>query len=312
MTKWLQKKVSLKYQLSDFTIASATLKLECYSANPLDDAPLDLEQLTLPPKEDDSQGFLLHSQPVQPGQAKIRRCQGLIYYLPQQYKHCFINMRQSFEDYKSKFSSKTRSTINRKVKKFAKHSGGTINWKSYKTEQQLAEFFDLAREVSRLTYQEKLLDAGLPDSQEFIQQAICRAKEDGIRAFILFDGQRPVSYLYLPIKDEVLIYAYLGYDPEYMKLSVGTVLQWLAMEELFLEGRFLAFDFTEGESPHKLLFSTDIVSCANIYILHSSFRNSFLVYVHLMLNKFSTWLGNILERWGIKAKIRRFIRFSGK
>jgi hypothetical protein len=67
-----------------------------------------------------------------------------------------------------------------------------------------------------------------------------------VRAYLLFDGERP--YLYCPVQGDVVIYRYLGYDPDYARMSVGTVLQWLALEELFREARFRMFDFTEGES----------------------------------------------------------------
>ncbi|QJQ07721.1 GNAT family N-acetyltransferase [Undibacterium piscinae] len=49
--------------------------------------------------------------------------------------------------------------------------------------------------------------------------------------------------MYCPIVDDALIYAYLGYDPDYLKLSVGTVLQWLALQDMFAETRFKIFDF---------------------------------------------------------------------
>ena len=90
--------------------------------------------------------------------------------------------------------------------------------------------------MAKKTYQEKLLDAGIPESERFVREMESLAAQDQVRAYILFDRERPVSYLYCPVEDGTLIYAYLGYDPDYMKLSVGTVLQWLAVEQLFGEG----------------------------------------------------------------------------
>jgi CelD/BcsL family acetyltransferase involved in cellulose biosynthesis len=172
----------------------------------------------------------------------------------------------------------------------------------------MREFFRQARVVSKSSYQERLLDAGLPDSEEFIRGAEALASEDRLRAYLLFDGERPVAYLYCPITDGVLSYSYLGYDPSYMDKSVGLVLQWLAVQELFSEARFRYFDFTEGQSDHKRLFSTHQRHCGNVFIVRRSLRNAAIIYGHLATDRFSRWLGETLERFGVKAKIMRFGR----
>ena len=132
-----------------------------------------------------------------------------------------------------------------------------------------------------------------------------------MRGFILFHQDRPVSYLYCPIDNGVLIYAFLGYDPEYMNLSAGTVLQWLALEYLFEERSFRFFDFTEGESEHKKLFATHSVQCANVFFLRSNLRNKFLLHSQKAFDDFSKFAGNALHQLGIKTMVRKLMRFGG-
>lgn len=277
----------------------------------LDEAPLEGAP-TLPIDElmPGCEGYLIRSLPVASDLPTISRRGNYLCYVPLQYQHCHIDFSLSFEGYQRKFSSKTRSTIHRKIRKYSEHCGGTIIWKTYKSPGEMREFFALARTVSRLTYQERLLDAGIPRSEEFIHQAESLAAGQGVRAYILFDGEKPVSYLYCPARDGVLIYSYLGYDPAYMHLSVGTVLQWLALEQLFNEGCFRYFDFTEGQSDYKRLFATHQRQCANVFLVKSCLRNVVVIYSHLCMNRFSTWLGMLLNRMGIKAKVKRFLRFA--
>jgi hypothetical protein len=214
------------------------------------------------------------------------------------------------EKYQKKFSSKTRSTINRKIRKYAEHCGGNIVWKTYQRPDEMREFFGLARLVSKVTYQERLLDAGIPGTEDFIRRAESLAALQCVRAYILFDRERPVSYLYCPARDGVLIYAYLGYDPTYMKMSVGTVLQWLALEQLFNEAHFRYFDFTEGESDHKRLFATHQRRCANVLLVKNNLRNCLLIYSQILMDRFSRWLGTGLASLGARATMRRFLRFA--
>src|SRR5512139_3024605 len=103
-------------------------------------------------------------------------------------------------------------------------------------------------------------------------QALAEAGQ--VRAYLLFDNDRPVAYLYCPASKGVLLYQYLGYDPEYSSWSVGTILQWLALEQLFGERTYELFDFTEGQSDQKRQFSTHSVRCANVYFLRRTLVNS--------------------------------------
>lgn len=310
MSSWEFRPVPFKFQLSDRTLFSVSVPLQV-KAYRLTDNMTPLAQL-LPPSDalaQGSQGYSLRSVPVTDVQPTISRVQGYIRYVPLQYRHYYIDLKQSFEEYQSTFSSKTRSTINRKVRKYAKANQDRVEWKSYRTPAEMREFFPLARQVSAKTYQEKLLDAGLPDSDEFLEHILSMAAQDNVRAWILFQGDRPVSYLCCPANDGVLVYAYQGYDPDYMQLSVGTVLQWLALEQLFEETRFSIFDFTEGESQHKRLFATHDLQCVNVFFLKNTLRNHLLVRMHSMMNNLFEAAGALLDRWGVKSRIKKLLRF---
>lgn len=312
MNHWQLCQVPFKFQLSDWTLFSVQLPLQMRSVRLSDQiSPVAVVEPPIDELMPESQGFVIRSLPVSAPLAILGKAGSFLFYTPLQYQHYYIDLRQTFESYQKKFSPKTRSTIQRKVKKYAEHSGGAISWKTYKSPQEMRDFFRHAREVSKLTYQERLLDAGIPDSEDFIAQAVSLAAAQGLRAYILFDGQRPVSYLYCPAEDGVLNYAYLGYDPNYMKMSVGTVLQWLAVEQLFQEGCFKYFDFTEGQSEHKRLFATHQQQCANVFLVKRTLKNTILLKSHILMDKLSHSLGTMLDRFGIKAKVKRWLRFSG-
>jgi CelD/BcsL family acetyltransferase involved in cellulose biosynthesis len=311
VSRWQYRPVSFKYQLSDWTLFSISLRLQVRMASPFDEPP---PAMTPTPPTDElmegSQGFLIRGLPIAKALPVVSRTRGYLTYVPLQYQHCYIDLGLTLESYQNAFSSKTRSTIKRKIRKYSQHCGGTIPWRTYKTPEEMREFVRLARAVSKLTYQERLLDAGIPDTEDFIHHAESLAHDDRVRAYILFDGERAVSYLYCPVQDGILIYAYLGYDPDYMQMSVGTILQWLAVEQLFQEARFRYFDFTEGQSDHKRLFATHQLQCANVFFVKRSIRNTTVIYSQLFINRVSRWVGTTLDRWGMRARIRRFLRFT--
>ena len=309
---WNCQQVPIRIQLGDKTLLSPKLWLQVREAGLGDESPPVSE--LIPPTDtlqSNSQGFLIRSLRTAGTQPTLRRRNGYLCYVSSQYPRYYIDMRQSFAEYKSKFSAKTRSTINRKIRKYADYCGGEIQWKVYKAVGDMAEFFKLARAVSATTYQEKLLDAGLPESEKFFLEMEQLARQQRLRGFVLFHDSRPVSYLYCPVKPSgVVIYAFLGYDPTYMNFSVGTILQWLALEHLFEENSFRFFDFTEGQSDHKKLFATHSVQCANVFFLRSSLRNRTLLYMQRAMGRLSHLVGNKLDQFGLKSKVKKMMRFG--
>jgi hypothetical protein len=308
---WKYRQVTLKFQLSDISLFKVSLALQLKNIS-LTENLAAVEEL-IPPSEtcrSDSQGYAIRSLPVKKVFPTITKKNNFYCYVQKQYQHCYIDMQLSFDEYKQKFSSKSRSTMNRKLNKFEEYCENKNSWRVYKTPDEMLVFHSLARQVSEKTYQEKLLDAGIPNSPRFVKEMMALAADQQVRGYILFNDTAPVSYLYCPIVDDALIYAYLGYDPDYLKLSVGTVLQWRALQDMFAENRFKIFDFTEGQSEHKRFFSTHELSCVNVLFLRANIKNWILIYSHYFMDSLSKGLGDFLNRFGLKTKIKKILRFG--
>ena len=196
----------------------------------------------------------------------------------QAYQRYYIDMAgRSYGEYIATFSSKTRSTFNRKRRKLAEHSGGALDLREFHAESEVEAFMADAVPLSHRTYQTRLLDAGLPEGPEALAGMKALARVDELRAYILyFDGQ-PISYLYLPTTGGIVTYSYLGYDPDHAHLSVGTVLQMEVLERLFAEQRYRYFDFTEGEGAHKAMFGTASVAACTFFLLRPTAVNRLLI-----------------------------------
>ncbi len=221
----------------------------------------------LPPLPERADGYLVTGL-GQALEAELKSLHpGLRAFVRHRYPRHYASLRGGFDAYLAGFSGKTRSTLKRKTRKLADRSGGTLDFRSYSRPEQVEEFYRHARAVSARTYQERLLDAGLPEGEGALAEMRDLAARGEMRAWLLFLDGRPISYLYAPADGDTLIYAYLGYDPDHAGLSPGTVLQLEAMRELMTEGRFRIFDFTEGEGQHKRQFATGSVDCVDLLLL---------------------------------------------
>jgi CelD/BcsL family acetyltransferase involved in cellulose biosynthesis len=306
--------VRLKYHLGEVPLFSVAFELAVLSTHFTRLSRRPEETLEAVETKTTGDGILLRSHPIEQRLPRIGRARDrdLLRYVPSQYERRYIDLEGTFEDYLERFSSKSRSTLRRKVRKFGQLCGGEPDWRTYRTPAEMEEFYRLARGVSQKTYQERLLDAGLPETDEFRKRMLEAAERDETRGYLLFHGERPVAYLHCPVHEGVVFYGYLGYDPEYAKWSPGTVLQHLALERLFQEPDLKMFDFTEGEGAHKSFFSTHGVLCADIYYLKRTLRNRFLIRLHTTLDSFSRAVVRLLDRLGLKERIKRLIRRGGK
>lgn len=226
----------------------------------------------------------------------------------QDYRRHYIAMADStFDEYLNRFSAKTRSTLRRKGRKLAKEAGDyTIS--EHRTPAEVEQFITAALPLSARTYQARLLDAGLPDTPDARKAMLEQAEADRMRCFLLSLGQQPIAYLSLPVEGDTLVYAHLGYDPDYARHSPGTVLQLEALERLFAEARFRWFDFTEGEGAHKAMFGTDSVDCASFLLLAPTAANRALLGARSTFDGAVKTGKAIAERSGALARVRAALR----
>jgi CelD/BcsL family acetyltransferase involved in cellulose biosynthesis len=305
--------VPFKYRVGEITLATIVRRMVVRPQDPfVEKAGATFVELTIDGLPRSTDGLLLRSAPVKERLPRVRLQSYWIEYVPRQYERYFVDLRSSHEEYLKSFSRKSRSSLRRKVRRFEQESGGSISWKRYATPREIEDFHQLAREVSRDTYQERLLDAGLPADDGFRQGVIRAAEEGNVRGYLIFLERRAVAYLFCPIRDGIVQYSYLGYRPEYESLSPGTVLLWLVIEDLLKEGKHRIFDFTEGAdaSSHsqKRLFSTSSVSCADVYLLRRTFFNLFVVLTHTTVEGIVEHTGLLMERVGLKRTVKRLAR----
>lgn len=256
----------------------------------------------------DADVVFVASLPVRGELPRMSRVSAGLRYVANQYPRYFVDLTSSFDTYLGRFSSKSRSTLQRKVKKYAEYTGERTPVRVYRTQDELAEFRTLAAELSSQSYQERLHDKGLPRDDAYWHDVFARSSRGEIFGFILFAKSAPAAYMLCPINDGVAIYEHLGYAPDYGHLSPGTVLQYHALACLFAEPAVRAFDFTQGGGEHKRFFASASVHCVDVYYFPYRLNSVLLAYSHAGIDSLSTWLGTTLERFGLKARVRRWLR----
>jgi CelD/BcsL family acetyltransferase involved in cellulose biosynthesis len=300
-----------RYRLGDITLATHRLPVREVQHHFLAD-PTSLEEIVALAAAADGEALLGRSVPIPARRPPLERRGHLVIYTSSQYRHHYIDLRSgSFDTYLAGFSSKTRSAITRKVRKLEAASGGRLDWQSYRTPADVGKFLPEALALSSRTYQHQLLRAGLPSSDAFRAELLEAAARDAFRGYLLRLAGAPIAYLCCPSAGRALLYEWVGYDREHAARSPGTVLQYLALKELFAERSFHFFDFTEGDGAHKELFGRGAVECGDLLVLRRGLPTSMLLGSHRLFRRGAARLTDALERFNLKQPLKRLLRRGG-
>lgn len=310
---WHRERLSLPFrfgelQLLEVPLDAAVMKRHFAALEPRDGRTFPERAIA----ESGGGVAVIHSCPVHGRLPRVGVLGGRgIRYVPCHYPRYYTDTTGDFEAYlQSRFSSKTRSTLRRKVRKLGKATGGgEPDLREYRLPEEIEEWHRLARQVSATTYQERLLKRGLPEGERFLAETRALAERGAFRGYLLFDGERPIAYLSCPVLEGgALLYDHVGHDPDYEKLSPGTVLLFLVLERAFADPSVRIFDFTEGEGDHKARFATHEEECADVFFFTPRPRHLVTVGAHLAIDGAASGAARLLERLGLKERVRQLAR----
>jgi len=302
----LSTEVSLKFRFGDWCIHVQRLagSVLCQDFTSVPPAPAMSVKL-----DPDSQVLLMRARPLPARLPLLDLTRDTIRYVPVQYLRHYVDLSGGFAAYVRKFSRRSRSELQRKVRRFSEDSKASPVWREYRCPAEMPEFHRLARQVSERSFQARL-GVGLPVTEEFRSQLAARAAQDSVRGFILFHGNRPAAYELCHANGGCLTGEHCGYDPEFARLSPGTVLLYCVLEHLFAQQSFARLDFGAGDAEYKASFATGSVLCGDIYYFRKSRKNFCLVAAHCALRGAWWCAAKTLDFVRLRRRLKKLLRRS--
>lgn len=260
---------------------------------------------SLPVPEAD--GFLVRQASPRLFAPGVGRLKQWVSYVPRIDKLHYVEITGTFEDYLGRRSAKSRYNLKRAIQKLQRSDSGSI-FEILTDAKDMARFQKAACLISRETYQSKLLDAGFPESSEYLASMVAIAEKGCARAYLLKEKGEPIAFAWCTSQERQLTYQIIGYLPSRAAVSPGSVLLTLILEDVFRLGYYDRFDFGVGDAPYKSSFATHTMEFADVYLFRPKWRSILLVNAHWQTEKFSVAIGNLLERWGFKKHIKLLMR----
>lgn len=302
-------RVRLKFLLGELVLASWRPRL--LVADPLHfgmpdwpEAP-EVIQAALPA---DADGFLCRKVDVERFTPGIGRYGDFICYVGYRDVLHFVEITGSFDEYLKRFSTKSRHNLARSVRHFLARDPSHNGCEVYTAPDEMARFQHEAAAISESTYQTRLLGAGFRSDAESLQGMVVAAERGDARGYLLRDGERAIAFAWCRRKGDSLVYDTIGYLPECAKLSPGSVLLYLILQDLFSNRLFAMLDFGPGEAQYKSMFGTGQYAFEDVYLLRRTLRHRLLTSAHYRLGKLSSSAGAALERHGLKKRVKMLFR----
>ena len=222
--------------------------------------------------------------------------------------HYRIDLPASYETFLAGMRKKQRDDIKRIARNLHRLCAGDWAYVSFDKPEQVEDFLEQAIPVSELTFQYKLMCAGLSDRPKLLRQFSALAEQGIWRGHLLRCRGKAVAFAYGYQLDDVYYFYETGYDPGWSHASVGKVLLVQIIRQVIASGTVRQFDFLYGDQDYKRRFANLSSMDAEYYLLPRTPLNMLLATGVSGTRRCAEGIGQALDRMGLKAKVRSLLR----
>lgn len=228
-------------------------------------------------------------------------------------KRCLVQLKGDFDIYMKSLKGKVRNEFKNRIKYMASLSEADLNLRCFTTKSDIDDFLKDGRIISEKTYQWRILDSGLKYEEALRHKLDLAEARGNFRSYILYIKGKPVSFVFGYIMNGFYVFDSIGYDPEYSKQHVGVLIHILYIKDLCENCPELkASDLLSGENLFKKRVSNLFTLEQDFNIFPRTFKGMFIAYPHIIICKLSDSIRDLLDKWGLKDKIKKMMRGQGK
>jgi hypothetical protein len=229
----------------------------------------------------------------------------------QSYLRRLFEVGESLDTYLQSLPSTARKDLRRSLRRFRQRFGDQVEVEIFRSPDEVESFLRKVEPVSARTYQARLLDQHVT-LEGFIGRKAMRAAQRGwTRCYLLSCGGEPLAWRIGFLYQGTFFSHHVGYNPEYAKWHPGVVMHLYTVAALAREGRNVQlFDFLFGDNSFKQRASTLARPESSYYLLPKNGSGTARFFALTASNWVSESLGWLLERFGLKQDVKRFIRRS--
>ena len=185
----------------------------------------------------------------------------------------FIDLREGFDQYLGAMTAKTRRNLRRQVRVLREHGGGRLECRRVEAEDQVEAFLEAAERVHERSWQGRKRRTWNHQSHLVGPELKSLARAKILRSYLLECCGEPCAYVVGYQFDGVYHYMEPRFDEALGRLSPGTVLLYLLLENLFAHDRPELLNFGTGSQPYKEHFSNQTAKDGSFFLFRRNLAN---------------------------------------
>jgi CelD/BcsL family acetyltransferase involved in cellulose biosynthesis len=186
-----------------------------------------------------------------------------------------IDLREGFDQYLGAMTAKTRRNLRRQVRVLREHGGGRLECRRVEAEDQVEAFLEAAERVRARSWKGRRLTKWISADESALVgpelKGLARAKI--LRSYLLECGGEPCAFSVNYQFDGVFTGKLTCFDEALGRLSPGTVLLYLLLEDLFARDRPELFNMGHGSAPYKERFGNQTAKQGCLYLFRRNLAN---------------------------------------
>jgi hypothetical protein len=194
-------------------------------------------------------------------------------------KWLLLRITGSFEDYLGTLGGKSRHTLRKNVRKL-EALGNPLRLERVDRPEQVPGFLRTALEVSKNSWQHRVLGQRVSDSEKATRSMMDLAERGLLRAYLLYSGEEACAFSVAYQHRGIVNAQETGYHQEFAPYSPGKVLLYLIVQDLHADKEVTLLNFGMGDAEYKRWFADTERAESSWLLMRSSVRNRLLAGSH--------------------------------
>jgi len=220
------------------------------------------------------------------------------------YRHI---LAPSYDDWIKSIRRKKRNQLRRCVRVLKKNFSDQIKFIRISESADVKGFLNSINQIFPKTWQAKTFGNRQRNCEKDIIKFTYIAEKGWLRGYLLFVKGNPVCFVLGYQYAGVFEYSEIGYDLDFSKWSVGNVLNFLMIEDIYNWRKPEVINFGYGDNYYKRLFGNDESNVHRAY-LSCSLLGWWSVRGQVLLNTFEIKIKNFFVKIGIDRFLRKKLK----
>jgi hypothetical protein len=170
--------------------------------------------------------------------------------------------------------------LQRNVKLLRSKGNGNLELVRIETEKDVDLLIEAENQISARSWQGRIFGIQIPDKPAYRAFLMCCARSGILRSYLLRCGGEYCSFVQGYQFQGIYYYKKTAFDESYGKLSPGTALTHLLLEDLTNERPARKVNYAHGDWAYKRLFGTDHLSDTSALFLRKRLKYRLLIMSH--------------------------------